>query len=99
RYFHVTGVQTCALPIFLQQIRIRTNRGSHFLEEGDYQRAVSELDTAVHLAELSGFLFLRMLAVVNRAEARRRLGQLDEAARDVGVGRGACGERREVSEV
>jgi ATP/maltotriose-dependent transcriptional regulator MalT/DNA-binding SARP family transcriptional activator len=66
----------------LQQIRIRTNRGSHFLEEGRYQQAGSELDTAVHLAELAGFPFLRTLAVVNRAESRRRLGRLEEAARD-----------------
>jgi DNA-binding SARP family transcriptional activator/DNA-binding CsgD family transcriptional regulator len=67
----------------VQQIRIRTNRGSHFLEEGRYQRACAELDTAVHLAELAGFPFLRTLAVVNRAESRRRLGRLEEAARDV----------------
>jgi ATP/maltotriose-dependent transcriptional regulator MalT/DNA-binding SARP family transcriptional activator len=67
----------------LQQIRIRTNRGSYFLEEGRYQQACAELDTAVHLAELAGFRFLRTLAVVNRAESRRRLGRLEEAARDV----------------
>jgi DNA-binding SARP family transcriptional activator len=67
----------------LQQIRIRANRGSYFLEEGRYQQACAELDTAVHLAELADFPFLRTLALVNRAESRRRLGRLDEAARDV----------------
>jgi DNA-binding SARP family transcriptional activator len=67
----------------LQIIRIRTNRGSQFTEEGHYARAVSELDTAITLADLAGFASLRALALQNRAEARRRLGRLEDAARDV----------------
>ncbi len=67
----------------LQIIRIRTNRGSRFLEEGYYAEAMAELDTAVGLADLAGFASLRTLAVSNRGEAARRLGQLEDAARDL----------------
>jgi ATP/maltotriose-dependent transcriptional regulator MalT/DNA-binding SARP family transcriptional activator len=67
----------------LQIIRIRANRGSRFLEEGYYAEAIAELDTAVSLADLAGFASLRTLAVHNRGEAARRLGRLDDAARDL----------------
>lgn len=67
----------------LQIIRIRANRGSRFLEEGYYAEAIAELDTAVALADLAGFASLRTLAVHNRGEAARRLGRLDDAARDL----------------
>lgn len=67
----------------LQIIRIRANRGSRFLEEGYYVEAIAELDTAVALADLAGFASLRTLAVNNRGEAARRLGRLDDAARDM----------------
>ncbi len=66
----------------LQIIRIRTNRGSLFLEEGYYAEAVAELDTAIGLAELAGFASMRALALQNRGEAVRRLGRLEDAARD-----------------
>jgi len=67
----------------LQIIRIRANRGSRFLEEGYYAEAMAELDTAVGLADLAGFASLRTLAVNNRGEAARRLGRLEDAARDL----------------
>jgi DNA-binding SARP family transcriptional activator len=66
----------------LQVIRIRTNRGSLFLEEGYYAEAVAELDTAIGLADLAGFAAMRALALRNRGEAVRRLGRLEDAARD-----------------
>jgi DNA-binding SARP family transcriptional activator/Tfp pilus assembly protein PilF len=73
----------------LQIIRIRANRGSQFIEEGYYERAIGELDTAIGLADLAGFASLRALALQNRAEARRRLGHLDDAARDLQTALGA----------
>jgi ATP/maltotriose-dependent transcriptional regulator MalT/DNA-binding SARP family transcriptional activator len=66
----------------LQQIRIRANRGSRFLEEGYYREAVAELDTAVGFADLAGFAALRALALYNRGEAARRLGRLEDATAD-----------------
>jgi len=67
----------------LQIIRIRSNRGSQFIEEGYYARAVAELDTAITLADLAGFAAPRAMALQNRAEALRRLGRLEDAARDL----------------
>jgi ATP/maltotriose-dependent transcriptional regulator MalT/DNA-binding SARP family transcriptional activator len=77
----------------LHVIRIRSNRGSRFLEEGQYGEAYAELETAVRLSELADFPTLRGLALVNRAEVKRRLGQLDEAARDLAT---ALAEQREL---
>jgi len=66
----------------LQVIRIRANRGSLFLEEGYYSEAIAELDAAIGQADLAGFASLRALALMNRGEVARRLGRLDDAARD-----------------
>ncbi len=66
----------------LQIVRIRANRGSHLVEEGDYAGAVEELDSAVRLGELSGFATFLALALHNRGEARRHLGRLEEAVVD-----------------
>ncbi|MBX6752338.1 MAG: transcriptional regulator, partial [Micromonosporaceae bacterium] len=66
----------------LHVIRIRSNRGSRLLEEGEYAGACAELDVAVRLAELADFAVLRALALVNRGDARRLLGRLEEATRD-----------------
>ncbi len=67
----------------LQVIRIHTNRASLHLEEGSYEAALSELDRALNLADLTGFAFFRALALTNRGEANLRLGRLDEAVVDL----------------
>jgi ATP/maltotriose-dependent transcriptional regulator MalT/DNA-binding SARP family transcriptional activator len=67
----------------LQVIRIRTNRGSRFLEEGYYAEALSELDTAISLAELAGYATVHALALSNRGDAARRIGRYDDAIRDL----------------
>jgi ATP/maltotriose-dependent transcriptional regulator MalT/DNA-binding SARP family transcriptional activator len=66
----------------LQIIRIRTNRGSHFLEEGSYEEALTELEIAIRLAELTGFAAFLALALTNRGEVRIYLGSLEEAIAD-----------------
>ena len=67
----------------LQIIRIRTNRGSRAIEEGNYQEGLAELDLAVDLAERSGYQSFAALALSNRGEAHLKLGRVDEAARDL----------------
>ncbi|HEX6076277.1 MAG TPA: BTAD domain-containing putative transcriptional regulator [Micromonosporaceae bacterium] len=66
----------------LQMVRIRCNRGSHYLEEGAYPEALAELDVAIRLADLSGFTAFGALALTNRGEARLGLGRLEEARHD-----------------
>ena len=66
----------------LQLLRIRCNRGSRHLEEGAYHAAIEELDLALRLGEASGYVALHGLSLCNRAEARRRLGRLEEAVAD-----------------
>ncbi|TDO47167.1 ATP/maltotriose-dependent transcriptional regulator MalT [Kribbella sp. VKM Ac-2527] len=63
----------------LQSIRIRVNRGSHHIAEGDYAHGLAELDLALELADRAGFAVFRALALNNRGEALLRLGRLDEA--------------------
>jgi len=63
----------------LQAIRIRVNRGSHHIAEGDYTLGLEELDVALELADRAGFAVFRALALNNRGEALLRLGRLDEA--------------------
>jgi ATP/maltotriose-dependent transcriptional regulator MalT/DNA-binding SARP family transcriptional activator len=67
----------------LTQIRIRANRGSRFIEEAAYSAALTELDHAIGLAELTGFAVFHGLALSNRGEALYRLGRLDEARSDL----------------
>lgn len=68
----------------LQQIaRIRCNRGSHLTEQGDYARAVAELDEAVRLADECGSTPFRALGRSNRGEALVQLGRYDEAVADL----------------
>ena len=71
----------------LQTIRIRANRGSRLVEEGDYAEAIDELDLAIRLADVTGFAAFRALALSNRGEALRRLGRLDEARTDLEAAR------------
>lgn len=63
----------------LQAIRVRVNRGSHHIAEGDYALGLAELDVALDLADRAGFAVFRAQAHHSRGEALRRLGRLDEA--------------------
>lgn len=67
----------------LQAVRVRANRGSRYLEEGEYDQALGELEIATQLAELTGFAFFRALALTNRGEVELRLGRLEEARTDL----------------
>lgn len=67
----------------LQMARIRSNLGSHYIEEGKYQLAVEELDVAIDVAERNGMAMFAALAYVNRGEAQMLLGQLEAATVDL----------------
>lgn len=67
----------------VQAVRVRTNRGSRHLEEGEYEQALAELEIAARLADLTGFAFFRGLALTNRGEVKFRLGRLEEARADL----------------
>jgi len=71
----------------LQAIRIHANRGSRFSEEGYYAEALTELDEAIRLADLSGFAAFRALALSNRGQALLTLGRLDEAIAELEAAR------------
>ena len=74
-------------PDVLQVVRIRTNRGSHFMEEGSYAEALQELDVAVRLAELTSFASFLALSLSNRGETKMRMGRIDEALADLEASR------------
>jgi DNA-binding SARP family transcriptional activator len=67
----------------VQTIRIRSNRSSHFLEEGDFDSALAELDIALKLADMSGFELWRGMALSNRGQVVSMLGSLEEAISDL----------------
>jgi DNA-binding SARP family transcriptional activator/Tfp pilus assembly protein PilF len=67
----------------LQTIRIRSNRGSHFLEEGNYPNALAELDMALRLADMTGFQLWRGMALGNRAQVMAGMGRLEESVADL----------------
>jgi ATP/maltotriose-dependent transcriptional regulator MalT/DNA-binding SARP family transcriptional activator len=67
----------------IQMVRIRTNMGSHFMEEGSYPAAIAELDAAIGMAELAGSQSFTGLAYANRGETYTRMGRLDDALRDL----------------
>lgn len=71
----------------LQLVRIRTNRGSHFMEEGSYREALQELDVAVRLAELTSFASFLALSLSNRGETKLRMGRIEEALADLEASR------------
>jgi DNA-binding SARP family transcriptional activator/Tfp pilus assembly protein PilF len=71
----------------LQIIRIRSNRGSHYMEEGYYGEALAELEIAIDLADLAGYAGYRALCLTNRGETRTHLGQLEEAISDLEMAR------------
>jgi DNA-binding SARP family transcriptional activator/Tfp pilus assembly protein PilF len=67
----------------IQTIRIRSNRGSHFLEEGDYDNALAELDIALRLADMTGFQLWRAMSLSNRAQVLHSRGSLEESVADL----------------
>lgn len=67
----------------LQIARIRSNRGSRLMEEGEFEEALIELDLAVRHADLGGYGVMLALALSNRGEVRVKLGRLDEARTDL----------------
>ncbi len=67
----------------MQIARIRSNRGSRLLEEGEYDLAMAELDDAVRHADLGGYGVMLALAMTNRGEVLTRLGRLDDARTDL----------------
>jgi ATP/maltotriose-dependent transcriptional regulator MalT/DNA-binding SARP family transcriptional activator len=67
----------------VQTVRIRCNRGSSYIEKGDWERGQHELDMALQLADAGGLELWRALSLSNRAEARFALGALDEAIADL----------------
>ncbi len=67
----------------MQIMRVRSNRGSRFIEEGLYAEALVELDQAIDLGETSGFGTMLTIALVNRGEAYHAMGRLDDAMRDL----------------
>ena len=67
----------------VQTIRIRSNRGSHFLEEGDYSNALAELDIALRLADMTGFQLWRAMSLSNRAQVLTSRGRLEESVADL----------------
>lgn len=75
-----------------QIIRIRTNRASHFIEEGAYAEGLDEVDVALRLTELTSFTSFLDLSLLNRGQARFHLGQLDEAMADFEAARARCEE-------
>ena len=67
----------------MQTIRIRSEPSSHFLEEGDLDAAIAELDIALRLADMSGYDVWRAMALTNRGECLLLRGSLDESAREL----------------
>ena len=71
----------------LQLVRIRCNNGSHLAEDGEFAKALAELDVATRLADLGGYGMFRGLCLTNRAEVLIATGRLDEAASDLEAAR------------
>src|SRR5690606_40053853 len=92
RAFHVTGVQTCALPIFdvvSQAERVRANIGVVNGGMGLYDRL-----TGREILHYFGRLYdMEPAAVDARIE---RLDQLLQLGDTLGIGRASCRERRKV---
>lgn len=67
----------------VQTIRIRSNRASAYLEEGEFDSALAELDIALRLADMTGFELWRGMALSNRAQVYAYRGRVEEAVADL----------------
>jgi ATP/maltotriose-dependent transcriptional regulator MalT/DNA-binding SARP family transcriptional activator len=86
-YVQALEAATRAGDLF-QVVRIRTNRASNLYEEGWFEAARGELDIAVQLGELAGFISLMPLALNNRGWTSYYRGRLEEAVADFEHARG-----------
>lgn len=67
----------------LLEIRLRTNHASQLDVEGSYVEALTELDSAIGLAELAGYTERLALGLNNRGWTRFHRGRLGEAIDDL----------------
>lgn len=67
----------------VQTIRIRANRASAFLEEGEFGPALAEIQIALRLADMTGFELWRAMSLSNRAQVSLFQGRLEEAVADL----------------
>jgi DNA-binding SARP family transcriptional activator len=73
----------------VQTIRIRSNRASAYLEEGEFDAALAELDIALRLADMTGFELWRGMSLSNRGQVNIFRGRLEEAIADLNEARAA----------
>lgn len=73
----------------VQTIRIRSNRASAFLEEGEFDAALAEIDIALRLADMTGFELWRGMSLSNRAQVYAYRGRLEESVADLTEARAA----------
>jgi ATP/maltotriose-dependent transcriptional regulator MalT/DNA-binding SARP family transcriptional activator len=73
----------------VQTIRIRSNRASAFMEEGEFDAALAELDIALRLADMAGFELWRGMSLSNRGQVYSFRGRLEEAIADLTEARAA----------
>jgi DNA-binding SARP family transcriptional activator/Tfp pilus assembly protein PilF len=71
----------------VQTIRIRSNRASAFLEEGEFDAALAELDIALRLADMTGFELWRGMSLANRGQVYAYRGRIEEAVADLSEAR------------
>lgn len=73
----------------VQTIRIRSNRASAFMEEGEFDAALAELDIALRLADMTGFELWRGMSLSNRGQVYSFRGRLEESIADLTEARSA----------
>lgn len=73
----------------VQTIRIRSNRASAFLEEGEFDAALAEIEIALRLADMTGFELWRGMSLSNRAQVYAYRGKLEESVADLTEARAA----------
>ena len=71
----------------VQTIRIRSNRASAFLEEGEFDAALAELDIALRLADMTGYELWRGMSLSNRGQVYAYRGRIEEAVADLSEAR------------